>query len=54
MVDKYEFYSMVDDIFKSCETTKEMVLRCIELKDIADDIFKQNYALKVAEEKVNG
>lgn len=54
MADKYDYYCMIDDIFKSCDTSEEMVLRCTFLKDVVNELFKQNYTLKVAEEKGNG
>lgn len=51
MTDKYEFMCIVDDSFKECETIQDINFRFIEMQNILKDLFNQNIALKVAEDK---
>lgn len=49
-MDKYEFMSMVDDIFDECETKEQMDIRLREMKNI----IQQQYALKVGFKAIMG
>ena len=51
MPDKYDFASMVDDIFKECKTMGDVNFTFIEMQNILKNLFNQNIALKVAEDK---
>lgn len=42
-MDKFDFMSMVDDIFDECETKEEMDSRLKQMRDI----IQQQYVLKV-------
>ena len=48
-MDMYDFASLVDDIFKDCNSTKEMCSRYVQLKKALDNLFQQNLALKGSE-----
>ena len=45
-MDRYDFASVVDDIFKECNSVEDMVARYIQMKKDLDNIFQQNIALK--------
>lgn len=45
--DRYEFMRMVYDIYEDCKTTEELNIRCIELRDIVNDLYKQNLQVRV-------
>jgi hypothetical protein len=49
MMDRYDFMSMVDDIFKECTSVEEMCNRYVQLKKDLDSIFQQNISLKGGE-----
>ena len=51
MPDKYDFASIVDDIFKECKTMSDVNFTFIEMQNILKNLFNQNIALKVAEDK---
>ncbi len=51
MSDKYDFACVVDDIFKECKTMSDVNFRFIEMQNILKNLFNQNIALKVAEDK---
>ena len=42
-MDKFDFMSMVDDIFDECETKEEMDSRLTQIREI----IQQQYVLKV-------
>ena len=44
--DRYEFMSVVDDIFKEAGSLQDMVAKYIQIKKDLDNIFKQNIASK--------
>ena len=44
-MDRYDFASVVDDIFKECKTIEEACARYSQLKDDLDNLFKQNMTL---------
>jgi hypothetical protein len=50
-MDRYDFMSIVDDIFKECETTEEVAIRYVQMKKDLDSIYVQNVALRHAEIK---
>ena len=41
-MDRYDFMSLVDDIFKECQTTEELCDRYVQLKKDLDGLFQQN------------
>ena len=49
MMDRYDFASVVDDIFKECNSIEDMVARYIQMKEDMDNLFRQNVALKGGE-----
>jgi hypothetical protein len=48
-MDRYDFASVVDDIFKECNSVEEVCNRYILLKKDLDNLFQQNIALKGGE-----
>lgn len=46
MMDRYDFASVVDDIFKECNSVEEVCNRYVQLKKDLDNLFQQNIALK--------
>ncbi len=48
-MDRYDFMSTVDDIFKECDSIEELANRYMQMKKDLDDLFRQNVALKQAE-----
>lgn len=42
MADRYEFASVVDDMFKECESTKDLFKVYKTLKDDLAELLKQN------------
>jgi hypothetical protein len=50
-MDRYDFMSVVDDIFKECETKKDIADRYIQMNKDLYDLYLQNLALKQAEIK---
>ena len=51
MTDKYDFMCIVDDSFKECKTISDVNFRFMEMQNILVNLFNQNIALKVAEDK---
>lgn len=49
MADRYEFASVVDDVFKECNSVEDMVARYVQMKKDLDNLFRQNVALKGGE-----
>ena len=45
-MDKYDFMSTVDEIFKESTSMEDMVSRYVQMKKDLDGIFRQNVALK--------
>ena len=45
-VDRYDFATVVDEIFKESESIEAMVARYVQMKKDLDSIFRQNIALK--------
>lgn len=45
-MDRYDFASVVDDIFKECNSVEDMVSRYTQMRQDLDDLFRQNVALK--------
>jgi len=48
-MDRYDFASVVDDIFKECNSVEEICNRYIQLKKDLDILFQQNITLKGGE-----
>lgn len=46
MTDRYDFASVVDDAFKECNTTEEIVDRYIQMRKDLDHLYCQNIMLK--------
>lgn len=44
--DRYDFMSVVDDIFKEANSLQGMVSMYVQMKKDLDSIFQQNVALK--------
>lgn len=45
-MDRYGFMSMVDDMFKECESTEELAIRYVQMKKDLDGLYLQNIALR--------
>lgn len=45
-MDRYDFASVVDDIFKECNSVEDIVARYIQMKKDLDIIAMQNVILK--------
>ena len=45
MPDRYDFMTVVDDIFKESTSTEDMCNRYVQLKKDLDSIFQQNLKL---------
>ena len=50
-MDRYNFDSVVDDIFKECISVEDMVSRYLQMRKDLDILFQQNVALKGGAEK---
>jgi hypothetical protein len=48
-MDRYDFMSMVDDMFKECESIEELANRYVQMKKDLDSLFLQNIALRQTE-----
>lgn len=48
-MDRYDFMSVVDDIFKECKTPEEIANRYAQMKKDLDNMYLQNIALKSAD-----
>lgn len=44
-MDRYDFASVVDDIFKECTSPEELRNRYVQLQKDLDSLFQQNLAL---------
>ena len=53
-MDRYDFASVVDDIFKGVKTIEEVCNIYIILKNDLDNLFRQNMSLLVAENEKGG
>ncbi len=53
-MDRYDFDSVVDDIFKGCKTIEEICNIYVILKNDLDNLYKQNISLLVAENEKGG
>lgn len=49
-MDRYDFASVVDDIFKECNSVEDMVRRYTQMRQDLDVLFRQYVALKVGAE----
>jgi hypothetical protein len=49
-MDRYDFMSLVDDIFKECSTVEDVANRYVQMKKDLDSLYVQNIALRQAEE----
>lgn len=49
MMDRYDFASVVDDIFKECDTIEDMANRYTQMLNDLANLFRQNVALKGGE-----
>lgn len=49
MMDRYDFMSIVDDMFKECESTEEIAIRYVQMKKDLDSMYVQNITLRQAE-----
>lgn len=45
-MDRFDFMSVVDDIFKECKTSEEIASRYAQMKSDLDNIYLQNIALR--------
>ena len=54
MMDRYDFASVVDDIFKGVKTIEEVCNIYVILKNDLDNLFRQNMSLLVAENEKGG
>lgn len=41
-MDRYDFASVVDDIFKECKSVEDMVSRYTQMRKDLADLFQQN------------
>jgi hypothetical protein len=48
-MDRYDFMSMVDDMFKECKTVEEIAIRYAQMRKDLDSMYTQNIALRQAE-----
>ena len=45
-MDRYDFATVVDEVFKESNSIEDMVARYVQMKKDLDCIFRQNVALK--------
>jgi hypothetical protein len=45
-MDRYDFMSLVDDIFKECQTLEDVANRYVQMKKDLDSLYLQNLDLK--------
>ena len=50
-MDRYDFMSMVDDMFKECESVEKMANRYVQMKKDLDSMYVQNITLQDSETK---
>jgi hypothetical protein len=48
-MDRYDFMSLVDDIFKECSTVEDVANRYVQMKKDLDSMYVQNIALRQTE-----
>ena len=46
--DRYDFATVVDAVFKECNSVEDMVSRYTQMRKDLDNLFRQNVALKGA------
>lgn len=51
MKDRYDFVSLVDEVFKEADSIEDMVSRYVQMKRDLDETFRQNVALKGVSER---
>ena len=44
-MDRYDFMSTVDDMFKECNSVEEVAIRYVQMKKDLDSMYVQNIAL---------
>ena len=50
MFDRYDFSTVVDGVFKECSSVEDIVSRYTQMRKDLDDLFRQNVALKGADD----
>jgi hypothetical protein len=45
-MDRYDFMSLVDDLFKECNSMEELANRYVQMKKDLDSLYLQNLDLK--------
>jgi hypothetical protein len=45
-MDRYDFMSLVDDIFKECDSLEDLANRYVQMKKDLDSLYLQNLDLK--------
>jgi hypothetical protein len=45
-MDRYDFMSLVDDMFKECDSIEEVAIRYAQMKKDLDGLYLQNIALR--------
>ena len=45
-MDRYDFMSMVDDMFKECNSMEELAIIYVQMKKDLDCMYVQNIALR--------
>jgi hypothetical protein len=45
-MDRYDFMSLVDDIFKECDSIEDLANRYVQMKKDLDSLYLQNLDLK--------
>lgn len=48
-MDRYDFMSVVDDMFKECGSIEEVAIRYVQMKKDLDSLYLQNIALRQTE-----
>ena len=48
-MDRYDFMSMVDDIFKECDSIEELANSYVQMKKDLDGLYLQNIVLRQPE-----
>lgn len=51
--DRYDFATVVDAVFKECKSVEDMVSRYTQMRKDLDNLFRQNVALKGADNDCN-
>ena len=50
-MDRYDFMSLIDDMFKECESVEEVANRYVQMKKDLDSMYVQNITLRDSETK---